>query len=153
MIGFGYAFDVVAKEFIKDVSSLGSLAFYLLAILVTFMIGEYGLSYRLIVSLATVFIVTYSIKFFYIKPRPDFRKKKFSSLLERLNESSFPSVHAARITVLSAVLYSIFPQVLSLSLLLVITVACSRIMMKRHYLTDVIAGTAMGLIISYFVFL
>lgn len=153
MLGIRYAFDTVTKEFIKDISSLGSLAFYLLMMAVTFLIGKYELSYKLASSLALIFIATYSIKFFYVKPRPDFEKKKFSSLMERLNESSFPSVHAARITLLSAALYSVFPQLILPSSVMTLLVCYSRILVKRHYLPDVIAGIIIGLIIGYFGFL
>lgn len=153
MIGLGYASRVVSEEFIKDISSLGSLAFYLLMILATFLAGEYAISYKLVLSLALIFIATYSIKLFYVKPRPDFRKRKFSSLMERLNESSFPSVHAARITLISMAMYSVFPQFSLLSLLLILLVSFSRIYLKRHYLLDVAAGIIIGFSAGYTIFL
>jgi undecaprenyl-diphosphatase len=158
MIDFGYVRSVLLKEFIADIGSLGSLAFYLFIIAAAGLAGETGLSLRLIESLALIFIVVYAIKLFYAKPRPDFRQAqnlqkmlKRKPLLHRLNDASFPSLHSARISALSFSIYSAFPKILLLCLLMMALVSYSRIYLKRHYLSDVIGGIAIGLFAGYYV--
>jgi len=152
MIGFRYTFFIMLKDFIDDVSALGGVTVYSLVVLATILLGEYDISYKLITSLLLIFVSAYSIKLVYANPRPDSKKRKLPSLLERLNESSFPSVHVARISVLSVCMYSVFPALLYLSVLLIFLVGYSRVSMKRHYVSDVVAGVAIGFLIGYFIF-
>ena len=127
------------------------------ALFLYFLIGmNFTMVGRLFAVFAIIVIITYAIKTAYFKPRPDNKnKEKGRSLLDKADLSSFPSVHAARITALG-VLFSLTYGTLAvivMSAILVIAVCVSRILLDRHYKTDVIAGFIFGLIVGYGVFL
>ena len=153
MIGFNYAFETVKKEFLKDISSLGGLGFFLLTIIFTYLIGETIFTIKLILSLGIIFIVVYSIKIFYVKPRPETEIKKSFSFLEKLNKSSFPSLHTARISLLSTSVYSMNNNLIYFSVLILLIVCYSRVYLKKHFFEDVIAGVILGLLVGYYIFI
>ncbi|MBI3190136.1 phosphatase PAP2 family protein [archaeon] len=142
-------------EAIRDISSLGGIAFYGLLFLFTLAVQQYIITMKLLFMIIAIMIVTYSIKSVYFKARPDNKaKKKGKNLLEKADLSSFPSVHSARITALG-VLGSLTFMNIWLTLLLtaiVIVVCVSRIVLSRHYKADVAAGIILGLIVGYAAF-
>jgi membrane-associated phospholipid phosphatase len=139
-------------EAIRDISSLGGIAFYGLLFLFTLVIQQYLIALKLLFIVVVIMIVTYSIKSVYFKARPDNKaKKRGKNLLESADLSSFPSVHSARITALGVLGSLTFMNVLLAILLaaIVITVCASRIILGRHHKADVIAGIVLGLIVGY----
>ena len=139
-------------EAIRDISSLGGIAFYGLLFLFTLVIQQYLIALKLLFIVVVIMIVTYYIKSVYFKARPDNKaKKRGKNLLESADLSSFPSVHSARITALGVLGSLTFMNVLLAILLaaIVITVCASRIILGRHHKADVIAGIVLGLIVGY----
>lgn len=139
-------------EAIRDISSLGGIAFYGLLFLFTLVIQQYLIALKLLFIVVVIMIVTYSIKSVYFKARPDNKaKNRGKNLLESADLSSFPSVHSARITALGVLGSLTFMNVLLAILLaaIVITVCASRIILGRHHKADVIAGIVLGLIVGY----
>jgi lipid A 4'-phosphatase len=57
---------------------------------------------------------------------------------------SFPSGHATTIVALATALYLLWPRGLPLYVLAALLVAASRVVIDAHYLSDVIAGAAIG---------
>ena len=151
-IGLRFAAVTLYKNFVSDASVLGGLPFY--AVLTAYFAAtNAALAVKMLYALAALFIVIYSVKLLYFKKRPDVRKSRFPSLLERLENSSFPSVHAGRAGLLYMAFF--FSQNIALSLLgvaLLASVCGSRIILKRHYAVDVAVGMLLGLIIGYFAF-
>jgi len=88
------------QAWLNELTSLGGMIFYLINILLLLAMGSYTYAFWLIIGLIIILGSFYLIRFFYLKERP-IKKNKGKSLLTRLDASSFPSVHAARITFLS----------------------------------------------------
>ena len=97
-------------------------------------------------------VVIYTIRYFYFRPRPIGKTENFTSLFERLDESSFPSIHAARAGIFAVILSQMIPMKAKILLWIMSGAVCvSRIYLKRHHPSDVIVGGILGLIISYFI--
>ena len=91
----------------------------------------------------------YSLPCFNSNPE-EFKNKIKSSLIEKIDSSSFPSMHAARATVLSLFAYfnlqfNLFIFILILSLIILY----SRIYLKKHYFRDILAGILIGILSFY----
>ena len=88
---------------------------------------------------------------FYFKDRP--RKQTFSNILERIDASSFPSLHAARVTFLGGSLIYFFKNhlVTFLIMFFIGIVFYTRILLKKHDWIDIIAGLFVGLAVTAFV--
>lgn len=133
----------------EDVTSFGTFyhLIFLIAVLISF--SQYQTAYKLAIGQITMYVVSVPIKVFLFKNRP--KKMGHKNIIEKIEASSFPSVHTMRIFFVSSVLMPVFNNI-AISIILVIlslTVAYSRIYLKRHYYADVIAGAAIGIIIGY----
>ena len=68
--------------------------------------------------------------------------------LSAFDNFSFPSGHTMNAFAIGTVLASSHPHLLPVSLLVALNVAASRIVLRMHYLTDVLVGAALGSIIG-----
>ena len=136
--------EYVKKNFIetvRDFTAFGNpLILFILSALVL------GLDKNLIyilIGLIFIELVSRGIRIFYYKDRP--RKEAHNNFLEKLDASSFPSIHSARSSFIFLVLYSLtnYPANL-LFILLFLIVGFTRIMLKKHYLIDVLFGFIIG---------
>lgn len=134
-------------EFFRDVTAMGGLAASMLLIFLF-------LSSPLLVPLIAGSIITAGmvvlIRLFYFKPRP--RKEKYTNFIERIDASSFPSLHAARIVFL-AILFSVHFANQYLTILCSVTAALvsySRIYLRKHDWIDVVGGIIVG-VATYFI--
>ncbi|MDP3989662.1 MAG: phosphatase PAP2 family protein [archaeon] len=134
----------------RDITALGGAPFFVLIILVAISLKEYRLFQDLLIGfLITLFVVVVT-RLIYFKNRP--LKQSYNNLLERLDASSFPSLHAARILFLTLTLANYFQDRIITVLFLIIaaTVSYSRIYLKKHDWIDVIVGLVLGGITYYF---
>ncbi|MEK6818538.1 MAG: phosphatase PAP2 family protein, partial [Nanoarchaeota archaeon] len=101
-------------------------------------------------SLILIYLITFAIRFIYYKPRP--KKQSHKNLLEKLDASSFPSMHSARITLLCLIFTSVYLNLYSvlLSALLILLVSYSRIYLKKHYFSDLVGGVILGILVYFF---
>ncbi|MAG02464.1 hypothetical protein CMI42_03945, partial [Candidatus Pacearchaeota archaeon] len=78
--------------------------------------------------------------------RPE--KQKYGNFVERIQASSFPSWHTARIVYLAIIISYLFSNNYLTILLIIIAglVAYSRIYLKRHDYWDVLGGIVLGII-------
>ena len=105
---------IMASEFIdrqkhdilRDISALGSLIFYLLLLLITIVLEKYDLFFKMIAGLVLIYIAAVFIRTVHFKERPN--KFSHNSYIERLDASSFPSLHASRTAFLGVVLMKYF---------------------------------------------
>ncbi len=149
-------FRILKDELASDLSSPGSFYIYALVVVAFLISGEYGFALQLFVAAFSVSAAIYVIKLLYFKPRPDNPKKvKYKDIFMRLNESSFPSIHAARASLLAIAFMSRYQNEIAIifSAFIIASVSISRIMLKRHYTSDVVAGIILGLVTGYFLFL
>jgi len=108
--------------------------------------------YTLLIALALNEIIGSLIKILFPKTRPN--GQKYSNLIEKIDAGSFPSLHSSRITLVYLTLFSTATLiVLKIAFLVVIPVVMlSRINLKKHFLTDIIGGFVIGLIIWWLSF-
>lgn len=136
------------REIIEDTSALGGIAVFLSAIFIAFFTDNKILALKLFIGLILCYAVVIGIRIFYFKQRPD--KQKYKTFLGKLDASSFPSLHSARIAALATVLFFYFQSnaIKAAMILLIPAVAFTRIWLKRHYVIDTVIGVAVGMIIG-----
>ncbi|MBS3168584.1 phosphatase PAP2 family protein [Candidatus Woesearchaeota archaeon] len=134
---------------IQDLSSFGSFVFFLFLIIVSVFFDLY-LSLFLLIGLIIILLIALFIRTFYFKSRPN--HEAYRNFIEKIDASSFPSVHAARVLFL-AILFSLYFNKILLTILfflLAFGTCWSRIYLKKHDIYDVIGGIFLG-IITFFI--
>jgi len=136
------------KNTIQDISSLGGNPIYF-AVAFLFLITKHFREFWILtIAFVIAYLITMAIRFTWWQERPD--KQKYHGLWEKFDSGSFPSLHAARATML-AIFVSIFYQnifVWIAFIAAVVLVCWARVYLKRHRLIDVIIGALTGLIIG-----
>jgi undecaprenyl-diphosphatase len=138
------------KEFFEIITSLGSLYFHFFLLLLVLSLNEKVLFLKLLFSIIICFSSVAIIRILYPKDRPI--KENSSTFLNSILASSFPSFHAMA-SIIIAFLFSQFfknPPTTILLFITALTIAYSRIYIKKHHLIDVIFGIIFGIIISLF---
>ncbi len=139
-------FKIVSGEVIRDFTSFGNP--FILIIISSIFIGiEIKLLY-IILGLLLTEMFCWIIKFFYYKKRP--KEEVHANILERINAGSFPSLHSARSSFIFTCLFILSDNIILkiLFITLIIIVGLTRIHLKKHYLSDIIAGYFIGIILS-----
>ena len=95
-------------------------------------------------------MIVAAVRLAYFKPRPGQPRKKYTTLYERIDNSSFPSIHAARAVMISFAIYSLAPVLLTVLVLLTVAVLLSRIHFKRHDWKDLLVGIILGIVMGYY---
>ena len=133
----------------RDITAFGSIFIYGLILLAVLSLQKFELFYRLFLG----FVITYGIILFiraiYFRIRPN--KRTYRIFIEKLDASSFPSIHAARVTFLAGYLSFHFNQLyLTIFLIFVALLTIySRFYLKKHDWIDLIAGIVVGGITFY----
>ncbi len=138
-------------EAFRDLTSLGSFWFALLLLTLIVVLGEYLLLSQLTIGIIVTLIVVSGVKLAYFKQRP--KKQIYHNFLERIDASSFPSLHAARSLVIALIVANHFGNLQTTIFLigLAVLVAYSRIYLKKHFWTDVIGGWVLGSIVFWLI--
>ena len=90
---------IIFDKFFEEITFLGGILFFLLFSILFLILGKPDMFFQLILGLIIIYVLTFLIRLFYFKARP--KKVHYKNFLEKLDASSFPSVHAARITFIS----------------------------------------------------
>ncbi len=134
-------------DWTKDVSALANP---LLLLFVPFVVlGPSKYYCALLLALLANEIIGTLIKVFFHRKRPD--GQVYTNLIEKIDAGSFPSLHSSRIT-LSYLFIINFTDYLSVKITLIIAVILvlvSRIVLKKHYWSDVIGGAIIGSTIAW----
>jgi undecaprenyl-diphosphatase len=85
-----------------------------------------------------------------IRPR-DIEPHCWAHIVTR-DKFSFPSGHSTTAFAVAFSLGSFYPEILPILLVLAINVAVSRIVIGMHYLSDVVVGSGMGVLLGYAAF-
>ena len=138
------------EDLFRDITSLGSLSFYLIISFIFLLVKNYAIFRKLAVGLFLMYAVVIPIRTFYFKQRPD--KFEYRTYIDRLDASSFPSLHAARTAYLCISLIGFFNNnVISLIIALVsLAVLYSRIFLKKHDFIDIAGGAVVAALIYFF---
>jgi membrane-associated phospholipid phosphatase len=137
---------MILKKILEESTFLGGLLFYLLFSFWFLFRGRSDYFFVLISGLMIIYLSTVIIRIFYFKDRPN--KMAYKNFMEKIDASSFPSVHGARITFIFIfltlnMLKSFF--LVFLSFIVVLLVIYSRIYLKKHYFIDLLGGIILGL--------
>lgn len=143
----------IARVALKDLGTYGGFIFYALVAVMFLFIGAYAFFEVLIISLVAVTVVVALVRMVYFKPRPGMKRKKYNMLYERIDNSSFPSIHVARALMLSIAFFRMAPTLWPVLVFLTAAVCTSRIYFKRHDMVDIAVGAAIGLLLGWFFFI
>lgn len=131
------------ERVLHDIGSLASAALYALLIIILTLVNSF-LAIQLFIGGICIVVLTTIIRITYFKVRP--RPKKYTTWIEKIDASSFPSTHAARAAYILTLLWTIIPTHFKiLGIFLVISISYSRIARKRHDVIDVLGGIVLGI--------
>ncbi|MBS3140692.1 phosphatase PAP2 family protein [Candidatus Woesearchaeota archaeon] len=135
-------------QFFRDISTLGGIFFYGFILIFLLIINQYELFKKLFIALIIVYFFAIILRYFFFKERPV--KEKYTNLIEKIDSSSFPSLHAGRASLYSLFAYynlnfNLFIFILIISLIILY----SRIYLKKHYVKDILAGVLIGILAFY----
>lgn len=136
----------ISEEAIRDFTSFGN-PFLLLIISAMFVGITTRLSY-IALGLLSIEVLCWIIKYFYYKKRP--KEEAHSNIPERINAGSFPSLHSARSSFVFVSLFMLTDNLIFkiLFITLIAIVGLTRILLRKHYLSDIIAGYVIGILTS-----
>ena len=125
----------------------GSFFFLFLAAFMLFT-GDILLSLRLAALYILSFGLTVAIRTFYFRERP--KKESYRNFFEKLDSSSFPSLHSMRVSGIFLLFHSYYGNLFISTLFLGVAFAVfsSRYYLKKHYISDILAGAVLGLAVA-----
>src|SRR3989344_6329120 len=117
-------------EFFRDLTALGGMSFYALMLLFILLFQQYGIFLDLALGLLLMLVVLLLIRTFYFKARP--LPQDHHTFLQKIDASSFPSLHTARIFFLALYLSVVWNKIYITIFLLIIasSVSYSRIYLQ-----------------------
>jgi len=139
------------KDWMRDFSALSNP---LILVFIPFIyLGNTTTFYTLLIALVINEIVGSAIKIIFPKKRPN--GQIYKNTLEKIDAGSFPSLHSSRITLVYLTLFTNADNIVLkiICIAIIILVMLSRILLKKHFLIDVIAGFAIGWGIWYIQYL
>lgn len=122
---------------IRDASALGGLPAYALVIV---LMPEYAI--RLVIAFVIMMAIAVPLRMLTKRERPN--KRKGYGLLNRIEASSFPSVHAARVSIIAAMITTSAWMLIPAAAIITM-VSISRIVLREHDWIDVAAGIVLGI--------
>ena len=144
----------VVDEIFRDITTFGSLFFALVLAGVLLILGQFALLWKLVVGVIFTFTVTLLIRLCYFKKRPE--AQAYHNLFGKIDASSFPSLHTARVVFMALTFGFFFHQLLASILLVLLAglVVYSRIYLHKHDWIDILGGAVLGVmtygIVTYF---
>jgi len=131
-------------HFWRDFTALGGALFYLLIMLLALVLRSMDLFWTLLFGFVFTTIIVCLVRTFYYRDRPV--KVPYRNFMERIDASSFPSLHTGRGVFLMLVLASFFHSLWGAVFLMVLAgfIAYSRLYLQKHDLVDVFFGIVLG---------
>jgi undecaprenyl-diphosphatase len=144
-------FEHYLENFYYDISSLGSITFYLALSGLFLLLGNFTIFNRLFVGLLIIYIISTLIKSVYFKDRP--KKQPYHTFIGKIDASSFPSLHATRSFFLFFIFHNYFHNAFfSLALFALALLVCyTRIYFEKHDYMDVLGGLVLGILVGFVV--
>ena len=101
---------------------------------------------RLLIGIGVLIVIVFLVKRRFKRQRPE---GEWGGFYRRTDPHSFPSGHAGRMAMLAVLMLGLGPAWLGLLMLVwAPAVALARVGMGVHYLSDVIVGAAMGVVVA-----
>ena len=150
-------FEKVLDEQIRDYSGLGGNVSFGLIFLFLFVVGylqESTVMFKaarvLLVSGILFTLVGFALKYALGRTRPNQESLKWASVFDKMNDASFPSIHSGRAIIMGYVVGPLFPGYGKfIFYIAMLGIPLTRVIMKKHYWSDVIAGALLGFLIAY----
>lgn len=129
---------------LHEMTALGGSVFFLASVSSFLIVREYHTALQLLSGFGSTLLITVLIRTFYFKQRP--LRQEFHTFWEKMDASSFPSLHTARAFFLAFTLGTYFKSkaLFSLFIILAIAVAYSRIYLRKHDVWDIAGGIILG---------
>jgi len=144
-------YKYILDDTFASITSFGSPVFYILVILALL---KFSVPLALSLFLALIFVELFciAIKLIYRKERPIPQHRE--DFFNKIDANSFPSVHSARISLVATMVSLYFKDapIFITGIIIMLLVGYSRIYLKRHHLTDVLAGFLIGIITAIITF-
>jgi len=103
-------------------------------------------------AVAAGVLIFHKVKRVFCRTRPrDIEPHCWAHIVTR-DRFSFPSGHSTTAFAVALSLGSYYPEIMPLLLVLAANVAVSRVVVGMHFLSDVVAGSAMGALLGYAAF-
>ncbi|MFT4313462.1 MAG: phosphatase PAP2 family protein [Candidatus Woesearchaeota archaeon] len=128
-------------QMMQDISAFGSLSFFGVCIVVLYALGEFTLSVKLLFGIILLFMTYIPLRLLFFHARP--KKISYKTLIEKIDASSFPSMHTGRMG-----LFVALTDFSLLAIFLAFLVCYSRYYCQKHYVVDITYGFLIGLIIG-----
>lgn len=138
--------DPILKQSMESITALGSLQLNMLYICLLLSTRNFNIAFHMFISLSIAALVVYSLKNFIKRKRP---KNHVENII---SQASFPSGHSAAVFS-SATLLGYYFGSNYIFYSVAIAVAISRIYLEDHYLSDVLVGSSIGLVIANIILL
>ena len=137
------------NDFFRDLTSFGGTYFFIFAIILFLLLNEIRIFKILLIGLFLTYIISFVIRFFYFKNRPN--KEKYTNFIMKIDASSFPSVHSMRAIFMAIIISKFFanPIMIIFLLLWALIVSYSRVYIKKHYWIDIIVGLIIGILLAF----
>jgi len=131
---------------LRDATALGGSFFFMFLVLAVLVTGGFMLSLRLLFGFFFSLLIVVLIRTFYYRDRP--KKQHFRNYLQKIDASSFPSWHAARVIFLSLTFGNLLQNTYFALFLIVVAllVTYSRIFLEKHDKWDVAGGIVLGVV-------
>lgn len=128
-------------ETVRDSSAFGSVLFVAMLCMIMALFDRTA-ALRLAIGLVVVEACGNAIKVLFHQERPEVQP--YANILERIDAASFPSIHTARSAMVAVVAGTVCGWYAIWGVIAVL-VGLSRIVLKRHHPSDVLAGGILGL--------
>ena len=101
---------------------------------------------RLLIAIGVLIVIIFLVKRRFKRQRPE---GEWGNFYRRTDPHSFPSGHAARMAMLAVLAFGLGPAWLGwLMFVLAPAVSLARVAMGVHYLSDVVVGAAIGIVVG-----
>lgn len=147
------------REVLGDISAFGGAPMYGVLTLLVLLMGQYSLFWQLVLAGALIHGIAYLARVFHFVERPD--RQKHHNFLERIDASSFPSIHSGRVAALALLFIYFLSGYCGLNytgctpvnvfwsgvflMFMAVVVAGMRVVLRRHYFVDALFGFILGI--------
>lgn len=138
----------ILTDFYQQMSALGSTPIFIIIIFIFLLNKQFETAFFLSLGLIVLYAIAAPLRLMFFKERPI--PKPYENIFEKIDASSVPSLHAARVGFLLLFLMDYFAtEIYTFIFLIVVSllIVYSRIYRKRHYFADVVIGFILGVFV------
>jgi undecaprenyl-diphosphatase len=129
------------NDYVRDLTSLGNPV--VLIFVTIFSIGFDEPFFKVLLGLIIIEVLCSFIKYTFPRKRPN--QQKYANSVEKIDAGSFPSIHTARVLFVILMLFNTFSQpVKFVAIFLLFVVGTTRILLRKHFFTDLLGGLVIG---------